>query len=54
MRRVSCAMHEKHRARGGKGVQVFRALVAQEQLNPRIAGRDHEFFRHQRGLRLGH
>ena len=37
MRRVSRAMHEQHCPRGGKGVQVFRALIAQEKLNPRIA-----------------
>ena len=30
MRRVSRAMHEQHCPRGGEGVQVFRALVAQE------------------------
>ena len=37
MRRIGRIMHEQHCPRGGEGVQVFRALVAQEQLNPRVA-----------------
>ena len=53
MRRIGRAMHEKHRARWGEGVQVFRALITQEKLDPGIARRDHEFLGHQRGLGLG-
>ena len=53
MRRIGRAMHEQHRPRRGKTRQVFRALVAEKQLNPRIAGGDHEFLGQQRWLGLG-
>ena len=54
MRRVGRAMHHQQRPVGPRR-QALRPLVAQEQLDPRVAGRHHMLLGHdcRRGLRLG-